>query len=148
MITKIDKNGFNLIKEFEGCKNKTYRDIVNIPTVGIGFTTYQGKLVDMGLILTDEQIETEFYIQAKTYEKSITDLVTSELNQNQFNSLFSFVYNLGSSTLKKSSMLPLINKNPNDLNIKNTWLKYCNAGGKVVLGLQKRRNKEISIYYS
>ena len=50
---EISKEGLELIKKYEGCKLKAYRDPIGIPTIGYGHTTN----VVMGQVITEKQAE-------------------------------------------------------------------------------------------
>jgi lysozyme len=56
-------------------------------------------------------------------------------------------YNIGLNAFSKSTLLKKVNFNPDDLTIKNEFLKWNKAGGKEVKGLTNRREQESQIYY-
>jgi len=70
-----------------------------------------------------------------------------EVNQNQFDAVLSFVYNLGITNFKKSTLLKRINNNPNDHDIPYQFSRWNKAGGKVLLGLTRRRKEEAELYF-
>jgi len=143
---KLSENGFYLIRIFEGQKNFAYLDSVGIPTIGIGFIQVGGKKVKMGDYMTDKQIQDEFMIQIKQYEKCVNDTIKVPLTQNAFDSLVSLCYNIGCNAFAKSTLAKMINKNPNDEKIKTEWVKWSRAGGKVIQGLLNRRSAELLNY--
>lgn len=145
---KLSENGYNTIKLFEGVKNKAYKDSVGIWTVGIGFITVDGVKVNESTTLTNDQIKEQFFKQIVTYENAVNNNVTSELTQNQFDALVSFTFNLGGGALKSSTLLKKVNLNPADPSIKNEFLKWNKAGGKVIQGLTNRRIAEAKLYFS
>jgi len=146
---KLNENGYKLICEFEGLKLKPYLCSAKVPTIGYGNTYYpNGKRVT----LLDEPITKEyafeiFKVIADKFAKRVDEMVTSELNQNQFNALVSFAYNVGIGAFATSTLLKKVNNNPNDVTIKNEFLKWVKAGGKKVQGLVNRREKESEIYF-
>jgi lysozyme len=144
----LSDNGYDVIKTFEGVRNKSYKDSVGIWTVGIGFITVDGQKVNENTVLTDDQIKEQFFIQIAKYEDAVNNNVTSELNQNQFDALVSFTFNLGSGALKSSTLLKKVNLDPSDSTIKNEFLKWNKAGGRVIDGLTKRRQAEANLYFS
>ena len=85
---------------------------------------------------------------ADRFAKRVDTLVTSNINQNQFNSLVSFAYNVGTGNFSSSTLLKKINKNPNDLSIKAEFLRWNKANKVVINGLTNRRNEEANIYFS
>lgn len=146
---KLDLNGYNLICEFEGLKLKPYLCSAKIPTIGYGNTYYpNGKRVT----LLDDAITKEYAFEifktiADKFAKRVDEMVTSEITQNQFNALVSFAYNVGTGAFATSTLLKKVNNNPNDVTIKNEFLKWVRANKKVIQGLVNRRNKEALIYF-
>lgn len=145
---KLSENGYNVIKQFEGIRNDAYLDSVKIPTIGIGFIKINEKKVTMGMHMTNEEIEKEFFIQIVKYENAVNNNVKSKLNQNQFDALVSFTFNLGEGSLKSSTLLKKVNINPSDPSIANEFAKWDKAGGKQIAGLTKRRAAEAKLYFS
>ena len=93
---------------------------------------------------------------ANMFAKDVDSLVTSNINQNQFNALVSFAFNLGSDIdadnipegLGDSRLLRRVNANPNDPEIAREFVKWNKAGGRVLDGLTKRRLKEAELYFT
>jgi lysozyme len=148
-ITKIDSKGLDLIKQFEGFSNKPYLDSVGIPTIGYGFTYYpDGKRVTMQDYAISEEHATMLLSEiVKPYEVGVDSMTTDLVNQNQFNALVSFAYNLGLKSLQGSTLLKKVNANPSDITIKDEFLKWVNAGGRKLKGLVNRRTKEAEVYF-
>jgi len=149
-ITKISKKGLDLIKSFEGFRSAPYADIVGVNTIGYGNTYYPGgkKVTLQDSPITEEEA-TKLLLNTLTYyEQSVDSLVRDDISQNKYDSLVSFAYNLGVNALKKSTLLKLVNENPNNHLIKDEFLKWCNAGGRKVSGLVKRRTKEVEHFFS
>jgi lysozyme len=147
---KLDKKGYDLIKEFEGLKLKPYLCSASVPTIGYGSTYYEnGKKVKLtDAPITKERADALFQIVADDFAKRVVPLIKKPLTQNQFNSIVSFAFNLGVRALQNSTLLRLININPNDANIAKEFLKWNKAGGVVVKGLTNRRIKESALYYT
>lgn len=149
-ITKISKKGINLIKKYEGFSSKPYLCPANVPTIGFGATFYpDGRKVK----LTDEPIseviaEVILKKQLEKFEQYVDSYSTDKLNQNQFDALVSFCFNLGPANLKASTLLKKVNANPNDPTIKDEFMKWVKAGGKTLKGLVSRRAEEASLYFS
>ena len=147
---KLDKSGIELITKWEGLKLKPYLCSANVPTIGYGSTYYEnGKKVS----LADSKISKERAVQlfentVSTYEKGVLKLLgTTKVNQNQFNALVSFAYNLGLKSLGNSTLLKVVKLNPNDKKISIEFGKWVNAGGKKLSGLVRRRNAESDLYF-
>ena len=147
---KTSKNGLKLIAKFEGFRSEPYLDAVGVPTIGFGNTFYpDGKKVKMGDpgITEDEAIVLLKTVVAQ-FEEQVDKAVLRELNQNQFDALVSFTYNLGIGNLKSSTLLQKVNKNPCDPSIADEFNKWVYAGGKVLNGLVTRRKEEAKLYFT
>ena len=86
--------------------------------------------------------------QIGKYEDAVNQAVTSQLNQNQFDSLVSFTFNLGGGSLRSSTLLKKVNIDPSDPTIADEFIKWDKAGGKVIQGLLNRRTAESTLYFS
>lgn len=146
---KLGSKGLELIKSFEGFYSKPYLDPIGIPTIGYGATYYPNKkkVTMKDKPLTEKEASDLLKEMMTTYENDVKRLVKIELNQNQFDALVSFTYNLGSTNLGKSTLLKKVNANPCDKTIKDEFLKWNKAGGKVLNGLTRRRNAEAELYF-
>lgn len=148
---KIGEKGLALIKEFEGWYSKPYLDPVGIATIGYGFTYYlpgrkKVTLKDKALGKAEGEVMLKDILG--NYENDVKRLVKKPLNQNQFDALVSFTYNLGGTNLSQSTLLKKVNKNPNDPSIATEFMKWVNAGGKPFNGLIRRRKAESELYFS
>jgi lysozyme len=147
-ITKLNKQGLDLIKQFEGLKLTAYLCSANVPTIGYGTIRYKnGDKVKLGDTCTIEQAETYLKDDVAQFELAVDAMCTDSLNQNQFNALVSFAYNLGAGALKSSTLLKTVNSDPSNKAIKGEFSKWINAGGRPVKGLVIRREKEANHYF-
>lgn len=145
---KLDKNGINLLVELEGLKLNAYKCSANVWTIGLGNTFYEnGTKVKEGDKITKEEAYHLFYLIATKFEKTINDNLKSVINQNQFNALFCLCYNIGQVGFKNSTLLRLVNINPNDGNIAKQFLKWNKIAGIASKGLTNRRIKESALYF-
>ena len=147
-MKKISKDGLELIKSFEGLSLKPYLDAVGIPTIGYGNTYYENnqkvKMTDPSI--TKERAEELLEnIANQDFASFVNRYVNVELNQNQFDALVSFTYNLGPVNFRNSTLLKKINLKDFD-GASNEFPKWTRAGGKVLRGLVTRRNKERDLF--
>lgn len=147
---KLSDKGYDLIKRFEGYSSKPYKCPAGISTIGYGNTYYPNGLK---VKITDKAITKEYAdeILAHTADEFATDvlkIVKSKITVNQLNALTSFAYNVGIFNLQKSTLLKLVNINPNDGNIAKQFLRWNKAGNKELKGLTNRRIAESSLYYT
>ena len=147
---KTSKKGLDLIKKYEGLELKPYLCPANVPTIGYGATYYpNGVRVTMSdKDVTEGFAEVLLLEMLERYEKGVERYVQSDINQNQFDALVSFAYNLGLGALKGSTLLKRVNENPCNENIIFQFKRWVNAGGVKLSGLVKRRNEESIIYFS
>ena len=149
-VTTISKQGKDLIKKYEGFKSKPYKCEAGVATIGYGATYYpNGQKVKLTDPAIDEK-HASLLLEAmlNPYEKAVDSYCRDDINQNQFDALVSFAYNLGNSALKSSTLLKKANANPNDKTIRNEFLKWRFAGGKKIQGLVNRRTEESDLYFS
>ncbi len=142
----ISKNGLKLIKEFEGCFLKAYKDPVGVWTIGWGTTSADkeitGTYIKQGMFISqsladkwlEESINKKYSPKVNKYNSIYN------FNQNQFDSLVSFAYNVGSIDQLSSYGTRSIEE------ISNHILAYNKAGGKVLPGLTRRRKAEKELF--
>lgn len=139
----------NLVKKFEGLRLKAYLDAANIWTIGYGLTRYpNGQKVKEGDTISQEQAETFFNQTLQKFGQEVEDSLKAKVNNNQFAALVSFAYNTGITNFRKSTLLKLVNQNPNNPLIRNEFNKWIYSKGKVLNGLVKRREMESNLYFS
>ena len=145
---KLNKAGADLIKEFEGCKLKSYQCSALRWTIGYGNTFFEdGTPVVAGNAISQQKAEQLFELISNDFSAKVAKLVTSNVTDNQFASLVSFAYNCGVVNLQKSTLLKKVNANHNDPSIRAEFMKWNKAGGKVLAGLTRRREAEANLYF-
>jgi lysozyme len=145
---KLNKEGADLIKSFEGCKLKAYQCSAKKWTIGYGNTFFEdGTPVVAGNAISQEKAEQLFELIANEFAAKVAKLVTSNVTENQFGALVSFAYNCGVVNLQKSTLLKKVNANHNDQSIRAEFAKWNKAGGKVLAGLARRREAESNLYF-
>ena len=138
---KTGNKGIELIKHFEGCELEAYKCPAGVWTIGYGHI----KGVKEGMTITESQAEEMLKSELNEYEGYINNLVTVELNQNQFDAMVSWVYNLGGGNLKASTLLKVLNSGDYD-GVPAQMMRWNKAGGKVLEGLTRRRQAEADLF--
>ena len=133
--------GIELIKHFEGCELEAYKCPAGVWTIGYGHI----KGVHEGMKITEMQAEEMLKSELHEYEGYINDYVTVPLNQNQFDAMVSWVYNLGGGNLRSSTLLKVLNAGDYD-GVPAQMLRWNKAGGKVLEGLTRRRQAEADLF--
>jgi lysozyme len=141
ILMKLGDKGTELLKHFEGCELSAYQDSVGVWTIGYGHT----KGVYDGMTITQGQAEQMLLTELEEYEGYIESMVTVPLTQNQFDALVVWVYNLGPTNFRNSTLLKELNAgNYNAAGQEIT--RWNKAGGKVLAGLVKRREAEAELF--
>ena len=102
---ELSAQGFDLLGIREAKRNVAYRDSKGIWTIGIGHT---GPEVHEGLVWTDAQVM-DTYLKDAAWVMASLALVRVALTQNQFDALFSFVFNIGGGQWASSTLLRHLN---------------------------------------
>jgi GH24 family phage-related lysozyme (muramidase) len=151
----ISQQCIDLIKSFEGFVPKLYNDPAGHCTIGYGTLVHLGNCNSdpserpFAKGITEQDAAQLLRNKVDEFQRIINDSVTTELNQNQYDSLVSFVYNIGGEKFKLSTLLQLLNKGnygmvPGEL---KKWTKArVNGELKDLPGLVKRRNAEADLF--
>ena len=137
----ISQEGLSLIKKFEGCELKAYRCPANVLTIGYGIT----KNVTENMEISQEEADEMLNEEITEYEEYVNNMVKVPLEQNQFDALCSWVYNLGPTNLEKSTLLKLLNAGDYHL-IPSQIRRWNKAGGETLTGLIRRREAESFLF--
>lgn len=159
--TKISRSGTRFIAEFEGFEPRPNEDPVGFCSVGFGhlirYSACKPSDHSRWGVLTIEQGIDLLRSDLEDYANAVRDLVTVPLNQNQFDALVSFSYNLGIGALGASTLLKVINGSKNQAGllrnrkaIRAEFDKWVNAGvpPKPLPGLVRRRKAEADLFFS
>lgn len=144
---QASQNGIELIKKFEGFRSKPYLCAGGVATIGYGSTRYaDGSIVALSdEAISEGEAENLLMDTLTPYERAVSDMVKVDLNQNQFDALVSFAYNLGVGSLKKSTLLKRINSSSFNAAALE-FAQWSKAGGKTLDGLVKRRAAEAELF--
>ena len=138
---KISQEGIDLIKHFEGCELESYRCSANVLTIGYGTT----KNVVEGMKISQHQAEELLMKDLEEFEEYVEDLIDVPLEQNQFDALVAWTYNLGPTNLKTSTLRKVLNIGAYD-DVAEQIKRWNKANGKVLKGLVRRRNAEAELF--
>lgn len=141
----ISQAGIDFIKSNEGLRLNSYPDSGDVWTVGYGTTRINGYPVQKGLIITSEQAEEYLKADLKNFVNEINNEVKVSLNQNQFDSLCSFIYNVGVTNFKNSTLLRKLNQN-DAIGASQEFMKWAYINKKISGGLLNRRKREMELF--
>lgn len=136
----LSDNGLNLIKSFEGCKLTAYKCVPTEKYYTIGYGHY-GSDVKAGMTITLKRAEELLLQDCQKFVNHVNSYMDKyNFNQNQFDALVSFAYNIGS--IKQLTA----NGTRTTAQISTKITAYNKSGGKVLKGLVKRRAKEKALF--
>lgn len=147
---KTSDAGLKFIMNWEGTILKPYKDIAGILTIGCGHVIRANE--NFGAITVQDALEL-LRKDISIAEDGVTKLVKVQLTQQMFDSLVSFVFNLGSGALASSTLLKLLNAG-DFAGAANEFTKWCKATdpktGKLIVnqGLLNRRKSESALFMS
>ena len=155
---KMSQNGTKLLAEWEGFETEVYDDAAGLPTIGVGHLltqnerdtgriTIKGQAVDYQQGLSEQQVLDLLAQDLERFEAAVNDGVQVALNQNQFDALVSFAFNVGRQAFKSSTLLKKLNQGLYD-EVPEQLRRWNKAGGNVIQGLVNRREKEIALWQS
>lgn len=137
-----------LCKHFEGFKSKPYICPAGVPTIGFGATTYlDGKPVT----LADPPISREAALELleasirRVYLPGVLRFCPGLINHpGALNAAVDFAFNLGVGRLQTSTLRRRLNAQ-DWLGAAEQLRKWVRGGGKVLPGLVRRREAEVSL---
>lgn len=139
---RTSQKGVDLIKHFEGFRSAPYQCQAKVWTIGYGHTKGVTALSES---VSKEEAEAILQSDLLKYERSVSNLITVPLTQNQFDALVSFTFNLGGGALQRSSLRQKLNrKDYSGASVE--FLKWVRAGGVIRKGLERRRKAERALF--
>ena len=139
---QVSSVGRKAIEGYEGLRLTAYQDSVGVWTIGYGHT---GPDVHEGLTITQEQADQLLSADLHKFEEGVSHLVRVPINQNQFDALVSFAFNLGLGSLGRSTLLKLLNSRDYK-GAADQFLKWIYAGHEELPGLVIRRRAERAMF--
>ena len=141
---RISTQGLDLIKTFEGLRLHAYMPTpIDVPTIGYGHT----KTAKIGMKITERGAEELLKRDLAWVEKGVNKHVNVPLTQPQYDALCSFVYNLGATNFRRSTLLKRLNEGKYG-EAANELLRWDKQGKKVLRGLTRRREAERALFVS
>ena len=140
---RVSEEGVALIKKFEGCELESYKCPAGVWTIGYGYT----KKVKEGVVISKEEAEKLLREDIEEFEGYVKNLVHVDLEQCQYDAFVSWVFNLGPTNLKNSSLLRILNSTHVDwADIPYQIQRWNKVNGVPNEGLKKRRKAEALLF--
>lgn len=138
----------NFLKEYESKRlapyfATDYERKIGKQTIGYGHVILPNE--NFGKGITDAQAEKLFVDDVNKYSEPIYKYVKVDLSQNQFDALVSFVFNIGETNFRKSTLLKKLNAGDYD-EAANQFMRWAFQDGKPIAGLYNRRYSEVRIF--
>lgn len=141
-----------LVKKYEGFSSIPYKCPAGVWTIGYGTTNYPSgkKVLRSDRSITEQEASEFLNNQLLRFSRQVHQFILEKkltINQNQFDALVSFSYNLGLTPLfgeGKALNIAILTENPNL--VAEAMKRYVFAKGVKLPGLVKRRDEEAALY--
>lgn len=142
---KTSQQGLDLIKRFEGFSPVPYLCPAKIWTIGYGHAMRIEDVPKFNGGISKQVAEAILRVDVLVAERAVARLIRQPLNQNQFDALVSFTFNLGTGALQRSSLRQAINRGEMSV-VPAQLMRWVWGGGRKLPGLIKRRAAEGSLF--
>jgi len=123
--------------------------ISGLPVIGYGQTRVNGKTVQLGQSISQEQANLALEQELLQIQQLVLAHVKVDLNPHQLGALTSLVYNAGTAAIRNSTLIKKLNAG-DYLGASQEFLRWnkANSGGALVVfpGLTKRRAAEQQLF--
>lgn len=145
---KISSKGIDFIKSFETLQLRAYKAVPTEQFYTIGYGHY-GPDVIPGTVVTEPEAERLLQADLADTERAVSNATAGwNLKQCQFDALVSLAYNAGVDAFQNSTLLKLVKQGACEADIRDEFGKWIHSGGRVLKGLQRRRQAEADMYFS
>jgi lysozyme len=154
---QLSPDGLQLLRELEGVEPEPYRDSAGLLTVGAGHCLtkdelHSGKIYCGDQVirwkdgpLSDEEIDALLAEDVGWAEACVEVAVRVQLTQNQYDALVCLVFNIGPNAFRESTLCRLLNDGDFEA-IPAQFRRWVRAGGQVLPGLVRRREREVQVW--
>lgn len=144
MPKRLNAEGLQLIKDFEGLSLTVYDDAAGLPTIGYGHLIQSGENFET---ITEAQAEQLLRDDVARFERAVNRSVNVPISQNMFNALVSFSYNVGVGAFERSTLLKFLNRG-DYIAASRELDRWTKAGGQHIEGLAIRRQREREVFFA
>lgn len=144
---KTSDKGIDFIKSFETLQLKAYKAVPTEQYYTVGYGHY-GPDVTPDMQVTESEAERLLAEDLAEAERAVSRSTAGwNLKQCQFDALVSLAFNVGVNAFQNSTLLKLVKQSASEYAIRNEFGRWCHSGGKVLPGLQRRRDAEADMYF-
>lgn len=140
---RVSSAGLDLIREFEGLSLEPYKCAAGVWTIGYGHT---GPEARADRSITRDRADELLRQDCQSAEQCISSTVTVRLNQNEFDALVSFVFNVGPTAFTNSTLRRLLNDGQPRTTVAAEFDRWVKADGRTLSGLVRRRAAEKALF--
>ena len=152
---RTSARGIDMIVRFEGLVPHAYTDPAGHATFGVGHLLHFGPCTARDLALWGSKLfpkvdgrERALRVlreDLRPRERAVRRLVKVPLNQCEYDALVSLLFNIGEGNFAASTVLRELNKG-HRYRAGLAFLMWDRAGGRVLLGLSRRRRAERKLF--
>lgn len=153
---EMSEDGAGWLAQLEGTRTKMYKDSAGLPTIGVGHLLTRDELMSGKIKIKGEyvkykrglslrQVEMLFQQDLRPFEVCVRNALSVSLMPHQYDALVSFCFNVGGNAFRSSTLLKRVNEK-RWKGVPGQFRRWKYAGGKVIKGLQNRREKEILMW--
>jgi lysozyme len=143
-MMKLGAKGRALIQDYEKCRLAAYPDQKGVPTIGWGHT---GPDIHLGMTCTQAQADAWFEQDVQFAVMQVIRSLDVVVNQNQFDALVAFTFNVGVTAEGHSTLVKLVNAGHTGA-ASAEFAKWNHVDGQVSNGLTARRAAERLLFLS
>lgn len=148
---KVGPDGLQLTKRSEGFVPRLYEDAVQYCTIAYGHLVKKARCdgsepEEFRAGVTEPRGAEMLATDMEKAERAVTGAVPVDLTEGQYGALCDFVYNVGASNFRSSTLLKVVNAGDVDA-VAPQLRRWVKANGQELPGLKLRREREIDLFY-
>lgn len=137
----LSDRGLEKTKEFEGLRLTAYQDSGGVWTIGYGHT----GTAKPDMTITQEKADELLRLDVHWAVSCVNNAVTVKVNQNQFDALVDFTFNIGCGAFRNSTLLRRLNAK-NYAEAAEEFTRWKFVKGVEVAGLLRRREADKELF--
>lgn len=148
---QVSPAGEAFIKREEALRLRAYDDGVGCQTIGWGHVIKPEDGIDCNKSISKEKAQEILNKDLREVDRALSRLIKVPVNQNQYDALASFVFNLGEDKVRDSTLFRKLN-NGEYAAVDDQLNRWVYAGGKIMdgpdgkSGLVGRRRREGQLF--
>ncbi len=141
-MRQVNDAGIALLKSFEGCKLKAYKDVRGILTIGYGHT---GADVEPDMEINQAAAEAFLKKDLEWAASQVEKALKLPVSDNEFAAVVCFAFNVGVHSCVNSTLMKLLNAGKHK-EASEQFVRWDMSNGHVVTGLLRRRLAERDLF--